>query len=217
MKVAYSICTAIGFLFLVVAIGARQQTNAMLSSVITVGTPSTSTVVMVPGDGGCVTVGSLASSTIRMLCGGTKGQLDALVTEYGEEQRSLGTKEASVTKVSRLAKAISQHETGHRNVPGQTGELATRYQFMPATWASLAKKYLGNGNAPTTDENQDRVAKAYISDLFSQGYDAQQIAMIWNGGKPYRRTGTVKTKAGKTIKYDTAAYASKVISIYKNL
>jgi hypothetical protein len=87
---------------------------------------------------------------------------------------------------------------------------------MPATWKTLAKKHLGDANAPTTDENQDRVAKAEIADLFQKGYDERQIAMIWNGGVPRRKVGTTKTTSGKTINYDTGKYADKVLSIYKN-
>lgn len=123
---------------------------------------------------------------------------------------------SSNNRVDKLAKAIAQHETGNRNIAGATGELATRYQFMPATWKTLAKKHLGNANAPTTDENQDMVAKAEIADLFRQGYDERQIAMIWNGGVPRRKVGTTKTTAGKTINYDTGKYADKVLAIYKN-
>ncbi len=120
------------------------------------------------------------------------------------------------SRVEKLAKAIAQHETGNRNIAGATGELPTRYQFMPATWKTLAKKHLGDANAPTTDENQDKVAKAEIADLFRQGYDERQIAMIWNGGVPRRKVGTTKTTSGKTINYDTGRYADKVLSIYKN-
>lgn len=121
------------------------------------------------------------------------------------------------SRVNKLASAIAQHETGNRNIPGATGELKTRFQFMPDTWRRLAQKYLGNGSAPTTDQNQDMVAKSYISDLFKQGYNEQQIAMIWNGGVPTRKVGTTKTKDGRTINYDTGRYANNVLSIYNSL
>lgn len=120
----------------------------------------------------------------------------------------------SEDRVAKFASAIAQHETGNRNVAGATGELATRYQFMPATWKKLAGKYLGDAGASTTDANQDKVAKAYISDLFKQGYDERQVAMIWNGGTPNRKVGTTKTTSGKTIKYDTGKYADSVLAIY---
>lgn len=119
-------------------------------------------------------------------------------------------------RVNKLAAAIAQHETGNQNKAGATGELPTRYQFMPATWKRLAQKHLGDANAPTTDENQDLVAKAEIADLFKKGYNEREIAMIWNGGVPRRKVGTTKTTTGKTINYDTGKYADNVLKLYNS-
>lgn len=215
MRLAYALGTTAGLLLLVSAIGLYTQTDAPLSSVVDIGPFPTSTVRMVPGDGSCVTLGSLASSTATILCGGTKAQLETLLNEHVSRERLLGSSDALDARARKLAQAIGQKETGHRNVPGQTGELPTRYQFMPATWASLAKKYLGDAKAPTTDANQDKVAFLRIRDLLKAGHSEKEVAMIWNGGKPYRKVGTVKTKAGKTIRYDTAAYASDVLALYE--
>lgn len=215
MKLLYALGTTLGFVFLASAIGLHNGTQAILDSTIDLSDYGTSTVRMVEGDGTCVFLGSLTSSTATLLCGSTKPQLETLLNDYTASQRLLGKGDKLDARAKALAKAIAQHETGHRNVPGATGELATRYQFMPATWKTLAKKYLGSATAPTTDANQDKVAFLRIRDLLKAGYSESQVAMIWNGGKPYRRVGTVKTKAGKVIRYDTAAYASKVLSIYR--
>lgn len=84
---------------------------------------------------------------------------------------------------------------------------------MPATWHSWAGKYLGNANAAPTNANQDAVAKAHIRELMNRGYDERQIAMIWNGGQPYRKVGTTTTTNGRTIRYDTGHYADSVLAL----
>lgn len=178
------------------------------------GTNSTSTAI----GGGCIQVAEDTSTHLgQRLCADNGEQLQRLLNEYVKEQQENGKEKQAKMKASKLALAISQHETGHRNIPGKTGELATKYQFMPKTWASLAKRYLGDAHAPTTERNQDTVAITHIDTLLKSGYSIQQVAMIWNGGKPYRRVGTTKTKDGKTIKYDTKAYADKVLAIYATL
>lgn len=215
MKFLYALGTTLGFVFLASAIGLHNRTDALLDSTVDLSDYGTSTVRMVEGDGTCVTLGSVADGTGIILCGSTKPQLETLLNGYTASQRLLGKDDKLDARARALAKAIAQHETGHRNVPGQTGELATRYQFMPATWKTLAKKYLGSATAPTTDQNQDKVAFLRIRDLLKAGYSEAQVAMVWNGGKPYRRTGTVKTTSGKLVRYDTAAYATSVLAIYE--
>lgn len=143
--------------------------------------------------------------------------LDSALDSVGfKSAATVQAKNGSDARVEKLARAIAQHETGNRNIAGQTGETISRYQFMPDTWRILATKYLGNGKAPLSDANQDLVAKSYISDLFRQGYDERQIAMIWNGGVPRRKVGTTKTTSGKTISYDTGRYADNVLAIYNS-
>lgn len=177
-------------------------------------TNSTSTAI----GGGCIQVAEDTSTHLgQRLCADNGEQLQRLLNEYVKEQQENGKEKQAKMKASKLALAISQHETGHRNIPGKTGELATKYQFMPKTWHSLAKKYLGDANAKPTDANQDKVAITHINALLKSGYTPSQVAMIWNGGKPYRRVGTTRTVDGKVIKYDTKAYADKVLAIYKTL
>lgn len=110
-----------------------------------------------------------------------------------------------------IAEAIKAVESGgNYTAKGASGEYGA-YQFMPATWKDWAGKYLGKADAPMTPANQDKVAKARIDDLLKQGYNAYQIALIWNGGSPTIKSGT--NKYG--VKYDTGAYANKIINELK--
>ena len=107
----------------------------------------------------------------------------------------------------KLANAIKTVESGgNYNAKGASGESGA-YQFMPSTWKSWAQQYLGNANAPMTKENQDKVAIMRIQDLLDQGYSAQQVALIWNGGQPVVKKGV--NKYG--VSYDSGAYADKVL------
>ncbi len=107
----------------------------------------------------------------------------------------------------KIASAIKQVESGgDYTVRGGSGEFGA-YQFMPSTWKSWAGKYLGNSNAPMTQSNQDKVAEMKIADLQRQGYNAREIALIWNGGEPKVKKGV--NKYG--IAYDSGAYANKVL------
>lgn len=107
-----------------------------------------------------------------------------------------------------IATAIKQVESGgNYNARGGSGE-GGAYQFMPASWKQWAGQYLGNPNAPQTPQNQDRVAEAKIQSLLNQGYNAKQVALIWNGGQPIAKKGV--NKFG--VAYDSGGYANKVVS-----
>lgn len=166
----------------------------------------------------CLQVEENRGSQLGMvLCADTPERLHDMIKAYTGEQYDKGLKSSTLYKAQKLAHAIAQHETGHKNIEGATGELPTKYQFMPQTWKSLAKRYLKDANATPTNDNQDKVAVSHIKALLEQGNTPRQIAMIWNGGKPYRRTGTTTTKSGKVIHYDTGKYADTVLAIYNNL
>jgi len=109
--------------------------------------------------------------------------------------------------VKQVAAAIKKVESGgNYNAKGGSGEFGA-YQFMPATWKSWAKQYLGDPNAPMTQKNQDYVAEKKIKDLLNQGYTPYQVALVWNGGQPVVKKGV--NKYG--VAYDSGAYANKVI------
>lgn len=119
-----------------------------------------------------------------------------------------------------LAKAIRRTETGgHKdpyNARGASGEFGA-FQFMPATYKSLAQKHLGNANAAPTVENQNKIVYSEIKKLKDQGYNPAQIASIWNSGKPdkYKSGGVGVNKYG--VGYNVPQYVSKVSQNYKQL
>jgi len=117
--------------------------------------------------------------------------------------------------VVNLAKAIRQVETGNNPKPGASGELPSRYQFMPATWRTLAKKHLGDENAKLSLENENRVAYTQIKEWKDSGYKPDQIASMWNSGKPDWQGKVGVNSAG--VKYDVPGYVAKVGNAYKQI
>lgn len=108
---------------------------------------------------------------------------------------------------SSIAEAIKQVESGgNYNAKGGSGE-GGAYQFMPTTWKSWAGKYLGNANAPMSQENQDKVATARIQDWLNEGKTPAEIALLWNSGK----TTPVKGVNRYGVAYDSGAYRDKVL------
>lgn len=115
---------------------------------------------------------------------------------------------AKAPTAEQVAAAILQVETGGKyEAKGASGE-GGGYQFMPATWKEWAGKYLGDSSAKMTRENQDKVAIARIKDLQAKGLNPREIALMWNGGDTKEKAGV--NRFG--VKYDTKAYADKVMS-----
>lgn len=117
--------------------------------------------------------------------------------------------------IVRLAKAIREHETGNRAIAGKSGELASRYQYMPGTWKAKAGKYLGDPQAPLTLENENKATYLQLADWKKQGYNPGQIASMWNSGKPNWQ-GNVGVNS-KGVKYDTPSYVKNVMGKYERM
>jgi len=113
----------------------------------------------------------------------------------------------------KIASAIKQVESaGDYNKTGASGEFGA-YQFMPETWAQYSKEYsaaTGDDASLQTPGNEDKVAIWKISQWINQGYKADQIASLWNSGKP-DYLGNVGVN-GNGVAYDTPAYVGKVMS-----
>jgi len=121
-----------------------------------------------------------------------------------------------------IARAIRKQESDHNydiglngNKPGGSGEIGA-YQFMPETYRSLAKKYIGDENAPATPKNQDELAYRQIKEWKDKGYTPSQIAAIWNMGEPnFLKNGGYENWAGVNpesgIQYDTPSYVNNVM------
>jgi hypothetical protein len=114
-----------------------------------------------------------------------------------------------------LAKSIKNVETSGSadpyNATGKNGEYGA-YQFMPDTWKLWASQYIGDPNAPMTEENQNKVAYYKIKDWLSQGYTHGQIASLWNSGKPDYQGNIGTNKKG--VNYNTPEYVAAVKKAY---
>lgn len=89
-----------------------------------------------------------------------------------------------------IAKAISGQETNYgKDVrAGASGELASKYQYMPATWRKYSQEYnnsVNKTNAPLAfDRNvEDAVTEWKVQQWLNQGFTPVQIAAMWNGGE----------------------------------
>lgn len=95
---------------------------------------------------------------------------------------------------------------GKCNSNGASGEYGC-FQFMPQTWAGWSKKVFGY-IASQTPINERYVALRKIQSHLDEGYNEEQVALIWNQGN------ASKCKAGtnsKGVAYDSCLYVKKVI------
>lgn len=96
---------------------------------------------------------------------------------------------------------------------GDSGEFG-EWQFMPGTWDGVATEIVGS-SVPQTPVNERYVAVKKIQKLLDEGKTEREIALIWNtslGGseRPFEKRGTNK----KGVRYDSVAYALKVMTAY---
>lgn len=112
-----------------------------------------------------------------------------------------------------IASAIRSVESNNNyDAVGDAGTSRGAYQFNGQNFEAWSQQYFGQV-LPFTPENQDRVALARIQDLLDQGYNAEQVALIWNGGEPRRKSGF---NASIGLSYDSGAYADKVLAALNN-
>ena len=137
----------------------------------------------------------------------SKGMTDDDIAELISEELSFNS--AGNATASKIANAIKMVESkGDYNAVGDSGTSKGAYQFNGNNYQAWSKQYFGT-TLPFTPENQDKVAQARIQDLLNQGYNAEQVALIWNGGEPVRKKG-FNEKIG--LAYDSGAYADKVLA-----
>lgn len=118
------------------------------------------------------------------------------------------------------AKALRRTETGTStdpyNAKGASGEFGA-YQFMPATYKSLAKKYLGDENAQPTVENQNKIAYSAAKAAKDNGQSPAEFASEWNSGRADAYKQGLKGTNAKGVAYDVPAYVAKFSQHYNEL
>ncbi len=132
----------------------------------------------------------------------------------------------SLTKAT--VKAIAYAENGGKpdiNHPkaGKTGEAKSIFQFTPATWKGVSKKYFGK-EVPITADNETYVMSKRVSDWIKQGKTLRQIASMHNAGEGEPDAYTGKFSDGSPSKginkkykvsFDVPGYADKVLKYSK--
>lgn len=115
-------------------------------------------------------------------------------------------------EILKIVRALALTENGGKipdeSKKGQSGELKSVFQFTPGTWKMYSKEVLGQ-EAPLTNENESAVAYGKVSKWLEDGFNPDQIASIWNSGKPdaYLQDHKGTNKYG--VKYDTPGYVKK--------
>lgn len=117
-------------------------------------------------------------------------------------------------KVKLISSIIKYNESnGNYNAKGESGENGA-YQYMPNTWRKLSIRYFGLV-IEMTPKNQDILTYKRIDELLEKGYTPDQIASIWNCGKP-----TYKGVVGINylgVRYNTPRYVEKFMNVYNKM
>lgn len=118
-----------------------------------------------------------------------------------------------VEKAEKISLTIKKVESGGRyEVKGASGEIGA-YQMLPSTYKNLSIIHLGT-STPMTPENQDLIVRKEVERLLREGYTLREIALVWNQGhRGQCRAGTNK----HGVKYDSCAYAQKILRTYDML
>lgn len=117
-------------------------------------------------------------------------------------------------QVASIVKALALTENGGRidvNNPksGQSGEMKSLFQFTPGTWKMYAKEISGDPNLPMNAQNESLVTYGKVHQWLQDGLKPEEIASIWNSGKPdaYLKDNKGTNKYG--VKFDTPAYVKQ--------
>ena len=124
-----------------------------------------------------------------------------------------------------ITKALAYTENGGKldisnPVAGKTGEMKSIFQFLPATWKSYSNEVYGK-DVPMDADSETYVVKSKVRKWIDEGKTAGQIASMWNAGEgrpnAYKENwvGYHTNPDGSKVKYDTPAYAKKVIDYSK--
>lgn len=78
-----------------------------------------------------------------------------------------------------LGATLSNGDYNTRN--SRTGEFG-KYQILPGNWSAWANQYLGDPNAAPTPENQEKVTRAKLTELYTKLGSWQAVAHWWSTG-----------------------------------
>ena len=92
------------------------------------------------------------------------------------------TSAASAPTLDSFLHAISKQESGGRYDARNASGAYGKYQIMPANWPAWAAKYIGSANAPQTPDNQEKVARGKMTDLYNWLGSWSAVAYWWNNG-----------------------------------
>lgn len=116
-----------------------------------------------------------------------------------------------------ITKAIAYAENGgapNLSNPsvGKSGEMKSIFQYTPDTWHAVAAKYLGDANTQLNPENETTATLARVSHWLDEGYNAAQIASMWNAGegRPNAYKENWKGTNSYGVSYNTPEYAKEV-------
>jgi len=117
---------------------------------------------------------------------------------------------------AQLAQAIAMKETnGGRNITaGASGELASKYQYMPETWRSTSQAYNlavngKNSPLPFSLDVEDKVTEWQIAKWKAEGKTNAQIFAMWNGGPGAANNWQNRVGVNsRGVKYDVPSYVS---------
>jgi hypothetical protein len=120
-----------------------------------------------------------------------------------------------------LTKAIKRSESSGSSNPytatGDNGTSTGAYQIQDSNWGLWAQQYLGDANAPKTEENQNKLAYSRVKDLLSQGHTQSQVASIWNSGNPDPNAVGKGHNDKLNVDYDVPGYVNKVKQNYSTI
>lgn len=140
------------------------------------------------------------------------GTFDPSTGQFTPTKVEEGQVDISKASSTNIANAIKQIESGgNYEAQGASGEFGA-YQFMPGTWDQWSNEYANNvlqqsAVLPKTPENQDAVAEWKIQQWQQQGYSPDQIASLWNSGRPEYEGNVGVNSMG--VKYDVPGYVNK--------
>jgi len=89
---------------------------------------------------------------------------------------------------------------------GKSGEDGC-FQFLPDTWELFSKEIIGY-LAPFTPVNEEYVAINKIEKWLQEGYNAKQIALLWNQGSIKKCSSGVNRYG---VEFNSCEYVKRVL------